>query len=118
MSRIIPVHGQNLPERDLYHELAAQIRKDFVSCGAEVDFPPNHDKDTYATLAEYLSPVITDLLRTDRNKMMKVIYRVDIPENQLGRALENVAATEAAQVLTDLVIAREKKKIEMRHANR
>lgn len=107
-------HSSSLPEASIYRELASQIYKDFVSCGAEIRFEEKPQGPWEASLRAVVAAAVKQLMRENRNLLMKIVYRVDIPEARLGRAIENMTADEASEQLTDLIIAREKQKIYLR----
>jgi hypothetical protein len=114
MSESLQSAGSLLPEESIYAEVARQIYKDFVSCGAVVSFPEKAAYPFEETLHANLLPAVHDLMQRNRPMLMKIIYRVDIPEARLGRVLENLALDEASGALTTLIIEREKQKIHLR----
>jgi len=114
MSESLQSASPLLPEESIYAEVVRQIFKDFVSCGAEVSFPEKAAYPFEDTLHANLLPVVHELMRHNRPMLMKIVYRVDIPEARLGRVLENLALDEASGALTTLIIEREKQKINLR----
>jgi len=109
-------HSSQLPEPLWYTDVALQVYKDFVSCGADILFPEDPGANWKHTLTLCILPVIQDLVRTDRAKLMKLVYRVDIPESRLGKALENLNPQQSAETLTQLIIEREEQKIRIRRS--
>lgn len=114
MSEMLESTGSLLPEESIYADVARQIFKDFSSCGADVNFPERPGVPYEKTLSIYLLPVVHALMRNNRPMLMKIVYRVDIPEARLGRVLENLPLDEASDALTALIIDREKQKIKLR----
>jgi hypothetical protein len=114
MSESLQSKGSLLPEESIYADVARQIYKDFASCGADVSFPEKPGFPYENTLSVHLFPVVLELMQNNRPMLMKIIYRVDIPETRLGRVLENLALDEASEALTNLIIDREKQKINLR----
>lgn len=118
MSELATTRGGLDEYRDLYREVAQQIYKDFVTCGASIRFPESGGPRPEETLYDTVLPVVQELLASNRNQLMKLIYRVDIPEAQLGRALENAGAEESGRLLARMIVRREIQKIEIRRAHR
>lgn len=105
---------QELSAPGMYEEVCRQIAKDFNSCGADVSFPAQPDAQLSYAIEQSLLPVVSQLVRHHRSQLLKIVYRVDIPESQLGRALENLHAGEASLTLTRLIVSREIQKVILR----
>ncbi len=59
---------------------------------------------------------VNELLVTDMNKLISVLYRMDISEHKLSRLLKEHPGTDAAILITELMIERQLEKIKSRHA--
>jgi hypothetical protein len=116
MSDAVTHSGSRLPSDSLCEEIARQLVKDFASCGIELLPPDSPCQSCDEFLSRMAGPAVRELVRRQRPLLMKVIYRVDIPESQLGKALENLPEEEAAQTLTAMIIARERQKIHLRRS--
>jgi len=76
-----------------------------------IDLPGNIDTDE---LHAALRGVINDLIQHDFQRLVSVLYRVDIEENKLKKILKEQQGTDAAEIITSLIIERERQKIETR----
>jgi hypothetical protein len=56
---------------------------------------------------------ITELINTDFNKLVQLLYRLDVPEKRLKELLVDQAHN-AGEIITELVITRQLQKIESR----
>lgn len=71
------------------------------------------DKDFRCQL-EYL---VNHLIKNDFNRLVQVLYRIDVSETKLKKLLSENAGTDATIVITDLIIEREIQKIYSRKKN-
>lgn len=82
---------------------AAAIRLDVIPV-------PN---DTAAS-RQRLEERINYLIQHDFNRLISILYRLDINESKLKISLDQNAAVDAATIIADLVIERERQKIASR----
>ena len=61
-----------------------------------------------------LVQAVNHLLVNDFNKLVWVLYRVDVSEPKLKRLLQEHPKTDAAQLITDLLIERQQEKARSR----
>jgi hypothetical protein len=61
---------------------------------------------------------ISDLVNHDFPRLVQLLYRVDINEQKLKQVLKENSDTDAAELITDLVISRQKQKKLSREENR
>ena len=54
---------------------------------------------------------INDLINTDFQKLVSILYRMDVSETKLKQLLNENAGTNAALIVTDLMIERQEQKI-------
>jgi len=103
-----------VPELPLYPDVARQLFKDFTTCGVPMELPEILEGQWEDRLALLIQPIVADLITRKRAVLMKIIYRVDIPENHLGRSIEGLDHEEASVVIARLIVTREKQKVESR----
>lgn len=83
------------------------IQKDF-----EVKSDSNLQKEE--ELLDILTPIIHHMLNRDFEKLLQICYRIDLGENQLKQILYKSEPELMARELSDAIIQRQKKKIEIR----
>lgn len=73
----------------------------------------NSDEKSNAEQFELLVNFIDDLIRNDFNRLLSILYRVDISENKLKLKLAQNKDTKvhSAQIIAQLLIDRENEKI-------
>jgi AraC-like DNA-binding protein len=87
-------------------EIINRIRQDLA-----IEFPENILlNDAVIILASY----INDLIQKDFNKLISILYRLDVSENKLRRLLEENTGSDAGRIIADLVIERQLQKIKSR----
>lgn len=80
-----------------------------IQLGKEVA-PSNNKKDF-----QILIDTINDLLNNDFQKLISILYRVDVSENKLRHLLNTNPNEDAAKIIAALLIERQKQKIESRN---
>ena len=65
-------------------------------------------------LQQKLTVYINSLIQTDFQKLVTILYRVDVDENKLKTILKNEAGKDAADIIAGLIIEREMQKIQTR----
>src|SRR6476469_5700305 len=65
-------------------------------------------------LQQKLIVYINSLIQTDFQKLVAILYRVDVDENKLKTILKNEAGKDAADIIAGLIIEREMQKIQTR----
>lgn len=65
-------------------------------------------------LQEKLFAFIDDLIKNDFQRLVTILYKVDVDENKLKRILKEQAGKDAAYIIAKLIIERERQKIESR----
>ena len=58
-----------------------------------------------------LAEKINDLINNDFQKLVSILYRMDVSETKLKQLLNENAGTNAALIVTDLMIERQEQKI-------
>jgi hypothetical protein len=67
-------------------------------------------------LRDQLIEYINHLLLHDFNGLVHVLYRVDVSEQKLKELLQKNPATDAAVIITDLLIERQEEKINIKES--
>lgn len=100
----------NRPE--LIRQAAEQLKKDLAQAGVEITFSGNVF-GAYDELFGQTEPVIRKFMEGAREKLMQLLYRIDISEKMLGEILAN--EKDAAARLTRLILFRELQKVVIRN---
>ena len=88
-----------------------QINTDLIPIlrqSMEIDLPENISFDL---LKEQLSSHINFLIQSDLQKLVSILYRVDVNESKLKHLLKENSGFDAANIITDLIIERQLQKI-------
>jgi hypothetical protein len=67
-------------------------------------------------LRDQLVEYINHLLQHDFNGLVQVLYRVDVSEQKLKQLLQKNPETDAAVIISDLLIERQEEKIKMKNS--
>lgn len=98
---------------DLIKDTAHQVIKDFDMFGLEIKFSGNA-YNAYEELFEQIEPHIKELITSNQSKFMGILYRIDVSEEQLKKAVQEHTAQSFSEIITDLVIKRELQKVVIR----
>lgn len=98
---------------DLIKDTANQIIKDFEMFGMEIKFSGNAYQ-AYEELFEQIEPHIDQLIRSNQQKFMGVLYRIDLSDEQIKKAVRENASESFSAIVTDLIIKRELQKVVIR----
>lgn len=71
-------------------------------------------EDFETQLAAYLD----HLIKKDFEKLVQILYRIDVDEKKLRRLLDQYPETDAGKIMASLIIERQIKKIEFREATK
>ncbi len=71
------------------------------------------DQDKKAAILDQ----INFLVKNDLQKLIFILYRVDVNENKMRHALEQSAGTDAAEIIYNMIVERENEKAESRKNN-
>ena len=91
-----------------------QINTDLVSGinqSLEISLPVS---TSLKELKQKLSIHINDLINHDFQKLVSLLYRIDVNENKMRNLLEQKEGENAAGLIADLIIERQLQKIESR----
>ncbi|WP_370089451.1 hypothetical protein [Ekhidna sp.] len=84
------------------------VRKDF---GLEDELEFGQEENDFDRLEDFLTKQVNYLLDHDLNKLLNVLYRIDIPENRVKSLLQNSKQGEIARNMAKAIIEREKQKV-------
>jgi hypothetical protein len=81
----------------------------------EIDLPENISFDL---LKEQLASHISFLIQSDFQKLVSILYKVDVSESKLKHLLKENQGFDAANIITGLIIERQLQKIKSRREYR
>lgn len=105
------------PYRDreeIIRQVAAQIEKDFDQFGMDVQFSGS-TKDAYAELFSQLRDHLNHLLDRDYHRLVLLLYQIDVNEKQIIDTELKYPDVPKSDLLTELIILRELKKVLIRN---
>jgi len=104
---------QATTREDLMRKTAAQIIKDFAEFGFEVQFSGNVE-NFYDELFGQMKNHIEAILGEHYTRFLSFLYRIDVTENQVALYQNEMNDASYEEVLTELIIHREMKKVMIR----
>ena len=91
-------------------------KEELIAVSKELDIVvPEED---YFTGRQIVAGKINELLNTDFQKMVSILYRVDVDEKKLRSLLKQNPETDAGLLIADLLIERQAQKIKSRQEYR
>lgn len=69
-------------------------------------------------LFQQLSMAVNEMINRDFEKLVSLLYRIDVNENKLRRLLQEHIAADAADIIANLIIERQLQKIRSRRETR
>ncbi len=99
---------------DLIKDTANQIIKDFDMFGMDIKFSGNA-YNAYEELFDQIEPHINKLISSNQQKFMGILYRIDLSDVQIKKAVEENASESFSEIITDLIIKRELQKVVIRN---
>jgi hypothetical protein len=96
----------------------AQINTELIPMlrqSMEIDLPENI---SFELLKERLSSHINFLIQSDFQKLVSILYRVDVSEPKLKHLLKENPGYDASNIIADLIIERQLQKIKSRQEHR
>lgn len=70
--------------------------------------------DAMSTQRQALATYINELLLNDFNRLVQLLYRIDVDEKKLKQLLQQHPTTDAAELISDLLIERQLQKQKFR----
>lgn len=98
---------------DLIKDTANQIIKDFDMFGMEIKFSGNV-YEAYEELFDQIEPHIRELIHSNQSKFMGILYRIDMSDVMVNKAVKENASESFSEIITDLIIRRELQKVVIR----
>ena len=95
---------------DILTETAQQVIKDFGMNGMEIKFSGN-PQNAYADLFSQILPCIEKLQKENFRNFYNLIYRIDISEAQIKKAVQESKDKNFSEIVTDLILRRELLKV-------
>ena len=92
---------------------AEQVRKDFAMFGMEVVFSGNTNF-AYEELFEQLKVYIDQLLNDNYEKLMSLLYQIDLSEKDLTKKVPDYKFETVTEIVTHKILERELSKVLMR----
>ncbi len=92
---------------------AEQVRKDFAMFGMDVKFSGNVNF-VYEELFNQLKVYIDKLLSDDSEKLMSLLYQIDLSEKELSKNDPNMQFETIPEIVTHKILERELKKVLIR----
>lgn len=99
---------------EIIYQTVQQITKDFLMFGMDIHFT-GHTEMAYNEMFLQLSNHIHLLLETDNGRLNALLYQVDLNEKQIHEAISQHPEWSYADIITELVIHRELKKVIFRN---
>lgn len=99
-----------LDRAEIVRDTAEQIMKDFGMFGVEVTFSGDVS-NAYEELHEQLIIQISRLIDHNYDKLLSVLYQVDITEREIAQAQLDLPHYTHVEIIAHQVIARELKKV-------
>jgi len=94
----------------IIHETADQIIKDFAIFGIAIEFSGDCEK-VYSELKFQLEDQIDKLIGSNFEKLMSVLYRIDVSEKQIAEVTAGQSPARYSNVISDKIIERELQKV-------
>ncbi|MBI3500681.1 MAG: hypothetical protein HY063_02715 [Bacteroidetes bacterium] len=95
---------------DILNETAQQIIKDFGMAGMEIKFSGKIE-NAYEELFSQILPLVEKLHEENFQNFYNLMYRIDISETQIKKAMESSLDKKFSEVVTDLILKREIQKV-------
>jgi hypothetical protein len=98
---------------DLIKDTANQIIKDFNMFGIGIKFSGNA-YNAYQELFDQIEPHINQLINSNQQKFMGILYRIDLSDEQIKKGVSENSSESFSVIVTDLIIKRELQKVVIR----
>jgi hypothetical protein len=99
---------------EVIRQTVEQVIKDFTMFGMDIEFSGNTDM-AYEELFFQLSAQVSRLLEIDPHRLSALLYQVDLGENKVIEASALHPEWSLPEVISELVIHRELKKVLIRN---
>ena len=95
---------------DILEDTAKQVIKDFGMVGLNVNFSGNPET-AYQELTHQVLPLIEKLQKENARSFYSLMYRIDLSEVQIKKAVEASKDRSFSEIVTELVLQRELLKV-------
>lgn len=99
---------------EIIRQVAAQIEKDFYQFGFEVKFS-GEPADAYNELFEQINKHVAFMLSQDYHRLVLLLYQIDLSEKEIIRNELKYPDVDKHQLLSEMIIQRELKKVLIRN---
>lgn len=99
---------------EVIRQTVEQVKKDFTMFGMDVEFTGNTDM-AYSELFQQLVATVAHLLEIDPHRLSALLYQVDLGENKIMESSVLHSDWSLPEVITELIIHRELKKVLIRN---
>lgn len=96
---------RELNKAELFQKFMAQLHKDYEMCGVEHFLPviTNHDlHDIHVAMTRS----VDEMSRSTSSSFLNFLYRIDISESQIQKAISAQAQSDPHAVIAELIIKR------------
>lgn len=100
-------------QEDLIRETAGQIIKDFAGFNLEISFSgsvPGFYQELFGQMEKHVEKLLT----LDAAKFFNLLYRIDVSPEEIDRYRKEFPENSLSEIITELIIHRELKKIMIR----
>jgi len=105
--------SQFLNRDKIVRDTASQIMKDFGMFGVEITFSGDVN-NAYEELHQQLADQITGLIQHNYDKLVSVLYQVDITDREIYKAEQELPHYSHIEIIAHQVIVRDLKKVLLR----
>lgn len=99
---------------EILRQVAAQIEKDFHQFGFEVKFS-GEPADAYNELFTQINEHVTFMLSQDYHRLILLLYQIDLSEKEIIKNELKYPNVDKHQLLSEMIIQRELKKVLIRN---
>lgn len=116
MDKIVSVRDIEMAKSNLeiVEQTAQQVIKDFATFSIDIRFPENMHI-AYDELFEQVNDSIQSLLKTNPEKLMSLLYRIDLSEGNMKTARNAIDKNTEGVIISELILHRELQKVLLRN---
>jgi hypothetical protein len=106
----LPDINAGISKPDLFEKFKAQLQKDFEFCNLDgtfaIDIIPDFDR-----ILKVVHSEVEKINRVSSGKINELLYRIDISEAQIKKAINSAPDSELTKIISELIVKRELQKI-------
>ncbi len=99
---------------EVIRQTVEQVKKDFAMFGMDIEFTGNTEM-AYGEMFTQLLEHVSHMLEIDSQRLTSLLYQVDLGENKVVESSALHPGWSLAEVITELIIHRELKKVLIRN---